>query len=211
MPIPAGGSGGADKLASEADLAAFLQIDGDDLNTTAAVVLLEAATAVVQEAAGRQRIVLVTDDEVTIDVDGYNNRFFVPLPERPVVSVSAVSIGGTTVSDHTLVTSRNSLYRADGWTSGLDYLDVATTAVVVTYTHGYAEDDQRIQLARSACLSLAAGAYTNPAGALREQIDDYSVAYAEALAQMAISPHLARALRSRYGRSLGSVRLIAAS
>ena len=80
--------------------------------------------------------------------------------------------------------------------------------MTVTYTHGYPAGDQRLQLARSAVLSLAAGSYSNPTGAVREQVDDYSVQYEAMAARLEASPFLVERLRAQYGRPARSVRLV---
>ncbi len=59
-------------------------------------------------------------------------------------------------------------------------------------------------------LSLAAGAYSNPSGATRETIDDYTIAYDGAAARLEASQFVVLALRKQYGRTtIGSVRLLA--
>jgi hypothetical protein len=58
----------ADQLATPEDLAALLQDSQVDRAT--AELLLECATAVVQSAAGGQRILQVVDDAVTLYLDG---------------------------------------------------------------------------------------------------------------------------------------------
>lgn len=194
----------ADQLATPADLAALLQ---QDLDTATATMLLELATAVVQAACGGQRIVEVVDDQVTLDLDGMDHGMYLDLPQRPVTAVKSVLVGSTAVSDYSL--SRGRLWRASGWRSTLlGYPLSQPSGVTVTYTHGYAAGDQRLQLARSAVLALAAGAYMNPSGTLREQIDDYSVQYEAMAARMEASAFLVGRLRAQYGRPLRSARLV---
>lgn len=192
-------------LATPEDLAALLQEPLLDRATTE--LLIECATAHVQAAAG-QRILQVEDDEVALYLDGYDDGTWLALPERPVTAVSAVLIGSTSVADWSPQLNRSRLYRADGWRSTLVAYPDAPSMVTVTYTHGYPEGHQKLQLARSATLALASQGFTNPTGAQREQIDDYSVQYAEAYARMQPSTELILALRNYYGRSTKSVRLI---
>ena len=190
----------ADKLATPEDLAALLQ---QDLDASTAALCLEAATALVQAAAG-QRILQVEDDEVVL-LGGTSN--YLELPERPVAAVASVSLDGTAVSAGTASgtwrLSGTTLYRDTGWYSEL----YVPAAVTVTYTHGYPTGHQALQLARHATLSLARAAYANPSGAAREQIDDYSVAFESASAALEAAPAVRAALRRQYGRRASFVTL----
>lgn len=194
----------ADLLATPSDLASLLQ---QDLDTATATLLLQAATAVVQATVG-QRLVQVANDVVALDLDENDSGPYLDLPERPVTAVTTVLVGGTAVTDYSPQLRRNRLWRAYGWRSPLTYYPSQPSQVTVTYSHGYAPTDQRLQLARSATLQLAASAYANPGGAIREQIDDYSVAYEAAATRMEASPSLAGLLRKQYGRGPRSVRLV---
>ncbi len=193
----------ADQLATPEDLAAALQTSVDD---AAANVLIECATAVVQAIAG-QRIVEVTET-VTLDLDGYDGGTYLSLPERPVTAVTSVLIGVTAVTDWTAQLSRSRLWRADGWRSALVGYANQPSSVTVTYTHGYADGDQKLQLARSAVISLAMGALSNPTGATQERIDDYAVTYEAMSSSMQASPFLTSALRKQYGSVPRSIQLI---
>jgi hypothetical protein len=112
------------------------------------------------------------------------------------------------VTDVSPELSKGRLWRSLGWRSAVGY-DGSPSTATVTYTHGWPEGHQRLQLARSVALSLAAAAYTNPTGAVREQIDDYAVAYEKASATLAGMPTLVAELRRQYGRPARSVRLLA--
>jgi hypothetical protein len=196
----------ADMLATPEDLAALLQ---QDLDRATAELLIECATAVVQSAAGGQRILQVVNDVETLYLDEYDGGTWLVLPQRPVTAVSAVSIGATSVTDWSPQLNRSRLFRGDGWRSTLVAYPDAPSTVTVTYTHGFPDGDQRLQLARSATLALAAQGYSNPGGALREQIDDYAVQYTEMSARMEATPQLIQTLRQRYGLAGKSVRLVA--
>jgi hypothetical protein len=52
------------------------------------------------------------------------------------------------------------------------------------------------------------GLFVNPSGVVREQIDDYAVAYAEADAALAAQPSLMALLRRQYGRKAAMVRVM---
>jgi hypothetical protein len=195
----------ADQLATPADLASLLQ---QDVDTATATLLLETATGIVQTVTG-QRIVQVVNDVVVLDVEARDHDRWLSLPQRPVTAVSAVLLGATSLasSDYSVQLSRGRLWRIYGWRLATTGSWLAPTTVTVTYTHGYAAGDQRLQTARQAALSLAASAYSNPAGATREQIDDYQVAYEAMSARMEAAPALQALLRRQYGRAPGSVQL----
>lgn len=187
----------ADQLATPEDLAALLQMD---LDLATATVVIEAATAVVQEAAGRppQRLVLVENDEATLlgTTDSW-----LDLPQRPVTDVTSVTLDGGLITDHTRFGSR--LWRSCGWAASA----CAPSTVQVVYSHGYPPGHQVLQLARSAVLSLARVTYANPTGQTSERLDDYAVAYAAVAAAMEASPHLRAGIRRQYGRGAGLVRI----
>jgi hypothetical protein len=199
VPIPAGGTSG-DQLATVADLQSLL---GYTVDTDKATVLIECATAVVQ-AVAQQRIVQVVDDVQTIDLDEHDEGLYLYLPERPVTAVSAAVIGATPVTDYTQQLTRNRLWRAYGWRSTLIRYVPQPSQVTITYTHGYPAGHQRLQLARSAVLSLIKGVYGNATGATRVAIDDYSAMYEALSAQMDASEFLQKVLRRQYARPPGS-------
>jgi hypothetical protein len=215
----------ADQLATPADLASALQRDVD---TATATLLIECATAVVQAAAGNQRILQVVGDVALImgDSDSWLN-----LPQVPVTAVSSVMLDGVTLTVGTdYKVFGNRLWRKLGWQTNIGwpmdwqwgtwvqwppappssttwFTGPEPSGVLVTNTHGYATGSQDLQLARSAVLSLASQAYGNPSGVRSESIDDYSVQYGAAQAAMDASPFLKAALRKRYGRRGGLVRI----
>jgi hypothetical protein len=211
----------ADTFATPSDLAALLQAD---IDTATATLLLEGAASLVQEAAGGQRITLVVDDS-TGPLIGSTDSFF-QLPQIPVVSVSAVDVDGTAVAAGTegykLIGNR--LWRRSGWQANygwsanygwhghdygpsVHYRSQDPSLVTVTYTHGLAPGDWRLQLARQASLMLAATPYGNPGGVVRLQIDDYQAQYEAMAARMEAAETLRARLRKQYGHRAGLVRL----
>jgi hypothetical protein len=190
----------ADLLATPEDLASALQRDVD---TASATLALEVATSIVQSAAG-QWIVRKTTTETAW---GGPDRVL-RLKQRPIISVASVTFGGVLLSQGTASgtwrMSASGLWRDLGWAEV--YGEPSSAEVV--YTHGYLADDQEIQLARGVTLSIARGLFTNPDGTVREQIDDYSVAYAEAEAAIDASPGLAARLRKMYGVKAAMVRVV---
>lgn len=186
----------ADQLASPADLAALLHIDEADLHVPAATLLIECATAVVQEAA-EQRIVRATS---TVTLEPSPGRWLW-LPQLPVVSVESVELDGTTLASGDYHLRGHRLWRESGW----QLLTSPPSEVAVAYTHGYAPGAQELQRARQAVVALAGAVYANPTGASREQIDDYAVAYEAISARMEAAPYLRQGLRRYYGRSAGLI------
>lgn len=192
----------ADRLATPEDLASLLE--RDDLDAYKAGLLIEVATAVVQEAAG-QRIVRASSEVLLEPSPGR----WLWLPQLPVVSVESVSLDGTELVAGTDYSVRGyRLWRAAGWQSVASWETAGTLApsvIAVAYTHGYEDGAQELQRARQAVLALAAAAYSNPAGVSREQIDDYAVAYEQMSARMEAAPYMRDGLRRFYGRSAGLI------
>lgn len=182
----------ADQLATPEDLATLLR---EDVDADLAALLIEVATGVVQAGAGGQRIVAVADDVATLT--GAPDRWL-PLPQIPVTGVSQVLVDGSEVSDWKRFGNR--LWRRCGWNTVCG----EPAEVQVTYSHGYPDGAQELQLARRAVLALASEAHAAPDGATTESIDDYRVQYAAA-AQGALTQPLRAAIRRQYGRRGGWV------
>lgn len=191
----------ADQLATRTDLAALVQADVDNASADLA---LEIATSIVQAAVGQR---LIQAGEFTEVVYGGTDRTLV-LSQRPVGTVTSVSYNGTVLTagtaSGTYRLTPDGLWRDIGWT------DCAWEPwpVTVVYTPGYPDGSQDLELARGVTLSLARGLFVNPSGAVREQIDDYAVAYSEAAAAFEALPSLLVALRRKYGRKAGMVRVL---
>lgn len=223
----------ADRLATPEDLASLLE--RDDIDAYKAGVLVEIGTAIVQEAAGGQRIVQVVDD--SMELMG-TTEAFLNLPQIPVTSVASVTLDGnllTAGTDYKKVGNR--LWSRTGWQANwgqytgdpysspsgsgeiaytfntgyrYDFAGVSQTEpsdVVVVCTHGIPPGDQRLQLGRSAVLGICTGAYANPTGLKAESIDDYAATYNALSGQLEASPYLKAALRRQYGRRGGLVRI----
>jgi hypothetical protein len=189
----------ADQLITPGELASLLE--RDDLDAAKATMLVEVSTSIVQEAAGGQRIIQVVDD--TVNLVGTSDSWLA-LPQIPVSAVASVTLDGTVLvanTDYQVFGDR--IWRAQGWQS----LVGAPSLVAVVYTHGYVFTAQACQLARSAVLSVCAGAYTNPAGLKSVGVDDYHVVYSALAREMELTPYLAAALKRQYGRRAGLVRI----
>jgi hypothetical protein len=206
----------ADQLATASDLAAALQRDVD---TASATLVIEASTAVVQEAAGGQRILQVVGDTAAIRAP---QGQWLELPQRPVTAVTSVTLAdGTVVTAGTTTGTyrrlQHRLWRDTGWAKYSPWAYVqpfyyglcdGPGEVTVVYTHGYAAGSQELQLARGFVLTLARAVFTNPDGASKEQIDDYQVAYDRAAAALEASPYLQKSLRRQYGKRAGMVHVV---
>ena len=194
----------ADQLATLQDLADALQVPLSSVPAGTGTLLLECATAVVQEAAGGQRILRVVDDTASLLS---TSDSWLDLPQIPVSSVLSVTLDGTAltvgIEDTNYKHRGNRLWRTAGWQT---YIGQPSDVVVVN-THGYAPGAQELQLGRGAVLSLAKAQFENPSGASSESIDDYRVTYEAMSAMMEAAPNLVKALRRRYGRRAGVVRL----
>jgi hypothetical protein len=195
----------ADTLASLQDLADALQVALGDVGEGTGTLLLECATALVQEAAGGQRIIEVVDDTVTLV--GTTDSWL-DLPQIPVTAVESVTLDGTALVEGITDTAQyklrgNRLWRSEGWQVYCDQ----PSDVEVVYTHGYAAGAQGLQLARNAVVSLAKAQYANPSGVASEAIDDYNVSYQAMSTSMELTPFLKAALRKKYGRRGQLVRL----
>jgi hypothetical protein len=193
----------ADLLATASDLASLLQ---KDVDTASATLALEVSTAVVQAAADGNRIVQVINDTETIDLDPEFCGRYLSLPNRPITAVTSVTIGATSVTDFVAQLSKRRIWRLLGWRPTPWVWQPWTVTVV--YTHGLVAGDQRLQLARGETLALARGLFTNPDGTIREQIDDYQVAYAEAEAALDARPAAKARIRRMYGRRAAMVRIL---
>lgn len=193
----------ADQLCTPPDLASWLQ---QDLDLSTATLLVECGTAVVQEAAGGQRIIEVVNDVATL-IGGTDSML--ELPQLPVTAVASVTIDGSTVATGSLTGGGNykrfgnKLWRGDGW----QLLCGIPSEVIVVYTHGLPAGHQGLQFARASVLALCAPFYSNPTGASQVRIDDYAEAYAQMSAQINTNKALRAALRRQYGRRGGLVRI----
>lgn len=161
---------------------------GDPTEYRQAVMMLDLASAAVR-AWTRQTIDLVSNDTVTL-AGSWGSAL--ELPERPVVSVSSVSLDGQALSagsGYELVggtlyvgaglalSGRGGLHQgATGARGG--YWGGPDVTVTVTYTHGFAVVPDQV---KSATLSIAARMVVGGVSQVRqESIAGYSVTYANA-------------------------------
>ena len=184
-------------LATTQDLDDLL---GESVPLATATLLIELATAAVQEAAG-QRLVAVAAD--VADLMGTTERWL-KLPERPVTDVTSVTIDGEAVTDFKRFGAR--LWREKCWSDAA----YEPSEVQVTYDHGWAADDQSLGLARSITLMLAAQSYADPDGSSGGMsIDDYQEQRSRTSESLLnhIPVRIQRSLRRAYGGGGGLVRV----
>lgn len=167
-------------FATEAELEAYT---GASIDTSRATILLDVATAAIK-AYTNQTLSRVTNDTVILPGNHTNT---LELPERPVISIGAVSIGDTalTVDSDFVWDGRSGLLRGTAVSGVLVINDgplVSGTGdwggpgaqVSVTYTHGFATIPDDI---KGVCLALAARSLQSPDGVNSETIGSYSVSY----------------------------------
>jgi hypothetical protein len=184
----------ADQLITPAELASALHIPFAQLDTAAAALGINAATAHVQLAAG-QRLVAVVGDQV--ELPG-TTSWWLRLPERPVTAVTAVTLDGAAIADWTQHASR--LWRDNGWQNCRTW---QPSKVAVTYNHGYPTGDQKLEPARSYVFPLAASVYDNPTLAEALAIDDYRASYGPSGSTIGLTKEQARELRRAYSTIAG--------
>jgi len=172
------------QFASHDDFAARMGLTLTADEQTRADTLLTLASGLIIEATG-QDIALVTDD--TYEAPSiYGDRL--RLPQRPVVSVSEVSLtptgGSPSVIDPTtyyleggeLVRSRFPLgYELVFRNYGQGWLGPYWT-ISVTYTHGYASDAIP-SVVKTVCMEAVRRVWVNPGGAISSTIGDSQAAY----------------------------------
>jgi len=174
-------------FATPVDLATRLKRVFTAAEVDQAELLLAGATARIRALTG-QWISEVVDDVFTTDAPLSRVLW---LPQRPVTAVESVELDGEPVTDFVRRGSR--LIRTDPWTC-------TAAEVVVTYTHGYPVESERMELARDACLALAAQEMSNPEGLKSESIDDYAATFATSDDTGKTWGYLGKALVRQYGQ-----------
>jgi hypothetical protein len=188
----------ADQLVTPQELASFLQLTY--ANLTAAqqatmAMLAELATGKVQAGAAGQRLVDATSTAV-IDVEMCYQDLYLPLPQRPVRSVTTVKIDGVTTTD--VLLRKQQLWRSGGWNTNSSQ----PTQVTATTVHGYVAGAQGLQLARDMAFGLGAAGWGRPDATVKsERIDDYQVTYAEADSRMQVTDSMRDQLLAKYANT----------
>lgn len=144
-----------DPFATVEQLGAALQ--RPDIDRDAATLALRRASGAIRGFCGWS----VSADTVvaqTITMPYYSQNFW--LPTLWLTSVTSLVEGGLTqvAGTHFAFTASGRVHRASG------YWSVYHNDIVVSYTHGYPEGDDRLETVRDVCLSIAARAFGNPYG-----------------------------------------------
>lgn len=156
-------------LATPADLEAS---NIDVSNEVRVNALLGRASAAVRRAAG----VPITRGTFTVELLGTLEEWL-KLPGQPVVSVAAIDIDGTAVTDHKLIEGK--LWRLNGWQAN----SWEPSKVTLTITGGLVKvPEDIVDLVCSMvgkAMADAEDGYESKAGVAYESIDDYRKGYAQ--------------------------------
>jgi hypothetical protein len=172
-------------LVTAAELASHLQRSFDQYETATANQAITTSSAYVENKTG----MAFTARTATITLPSSRDREL-SLPLRPVRSVTAVSIGGTTYTDARL-TASGTLYRDLGWRTTYAPQDVLAT---VQYGLLVTPDD-----IKGLVCELSGGIFDGRLGVQSEQIDDYRVAYSGVLSATSL------ATLANYGADVGTL------
>lgn len=179
------------QFATAAELAARLGVTLTKDEEARANVLLTQASGLIQDVTG-QTIEKVTDDEL-IRIGQEDNRM--RLPQRPVISVSSVTLAGEVQEADTYHLEGDELVSYCGW----GYPD---ETLVVTYTHGFAEVPETV---KAICLEAVVRVWVNPGSVSTDEHGSERVQYGRdrglLLAETELST-LARILAPRASRSM---------
>lgn len=150
-------------FATVPQLEALLQRTFTAAEVSTAELLLRIATAKIRTAAANQTISLVLGDTHV----ERTSRGFVTLPQRPVLTVDAVTLQETPSAVATPVTTYI-------WDGGDTVTDTGRGLVTVIYGHGYATIPDDIQ---GLCLDIAARGLLTPHGVNQTSLGSFSESY----------------------------------
>jgi hypothetical protein len=208
-------------FATADDFAARLGIDLTDPEKTRAGILLGLASELIQDEVDQQ-IGLVADD--TIELPGTTDDR-ITLPQRPVVSVSSVSIDGQALTEggdwyleeDTIIRVSTPLTILDGgdltvdpyaYPYGLGF-GLPEQTIAITYTHGFA-DNAVPGTVKAICLEAVVRAWVNPGSVARESIGNTSTVYDNnrfSPSGLLLNGGEIRKLRKLFPRHAGSARV----
>lgn len=155
------------EFATAEELAARLDLSLTEAEKARAKSLLALASGLVQQVA-RQVIERVEDDQL---IRRGTPESTIRLPERPVESVSSVTLDGEALAeDESWYRDGNELTRPAGWGR-------ASEALVITYTHGYTVIPDAI---KAVVLEAVVRVWVNPGSVSQEGYGSERVAYADA-------------------------------
>lgn len=152
------------QFATADDLADRLAVTLTGPEQTRAGKLLTLASGLIQKEA-RQKVERIAGDTLTRR-GSYSSR--VRLPERPVESITSVTLDGTAlVEDDDYYRDGDELVRSVGWGNPSDEL-------VVVYTHGYTAIPDAV---KAICVEMVVRVWVNPGAARQEAIGSENVSY----------------------------------
>jgi hypothetical protein len=199
-------------FATPDDLAARLGITLTDAEIARADTLLAMASELIQDEAG-QKIGLVTNDVFEIPATTDDR---ITLPERPVVSVSSVTIDGTPLVEgsdwylegDTIIRLSTTLTLVDSaayaYVAGFGLPD---QTLRVTYTHGYA-DGVIPGTVKAICLEAAVRVWVNPGSVARATVGNTTTTYDNnrfSPSGLLLTASEVRKIRWLFPRRMGSV------
>jgi hypothetical protein len=184
------------QFATAAELATRLGVSFNATETTDANLLLTLASSVIASEAG-QEIALVEDDTLTrAGFAGSRLR----LPQRPVVSVTSVTVNGVLLPGSDYILDGDELILGTFWGPGSSWGSSMYDTIVVTYDHGYAEIPG---IAKMLCLELAVRAWVNPGAVAGEGYGSENINYGPNLG-MLLSQDERKMLRDKFRRGGGA-------
>jgi hypothetical protein len=149
----------ADMLASEVDLATWLQ---QDVDTASATLAIELATGAIQDECGWR---ILTETVTGLLVAPHANM--VTLPTMRLTALAMTDNGQPLVQGSTMLWSTNGLVLRKAFNGLADYPFIGP--VLATFTHGYPADSIP-QTIRGVCVLIASRVYDNPTGLRSEGI-----------------------------------------
>lgn len=192
------------------DLATYLNRTLTTGEAAQASMMIAQASAAIQ-AEVHQTIELVEDDEVVLR-GNFGSKL--TLPERPVTAVTAVEIDGAAVS-YTW-DGKQTLYRGtwnlvgDLWApfpqNAALFWGGEAAQVTVTYSHGIASTDAKMDVIRGVCLAMVKRGMDSPGGGVTQQSETLGpYSHAETFAapaggSIALNPAERRIVRKVMGR-----------
>lgn len=199
-------------FATAADFAIRYGVALTDPETTRANALLDLASDVIRDEA-KQKINQVEDDNYTRP--GTSDERIL-LPERPVVSVSSVTLDDLAIDDWylagnelvrkggTIVLSAGNVLAEPQLSRGFG---LESQTLAITYTHGYPDEEVPGWL-KSLALEIVIRVWVNPSSLIQQNIGNTGTTYApyaEPPRGLALTETERRKLRRFFGSRGGSV------
>jgi hypothetical protein len=202
----------AAQFATSDEFADRIGLTLDDAEKTRVDRLLGLASALIQDEA-KQTISLVTDDALVMP--GTTDEL-IKLPQRPVVSITSVTLDGVTLTEgsdwyldgNAIVRRTILLSAAIGILDGPFLLGTGfgypNQTLEITYSHGYAAIPDAV---KAICLEATVRVWVNPGAVARESEGDTSTLYHHAPDQAGLLLSVAeqRVIRRMFGRNARSI------